>query len=291
MYQKAMERAVKRAILHDEAKERKRARKQSRGLSSTATTPPTTVLPSPSASRRASFSGGSVHAAPASQQGSAVLVDEEKGEIIVRRKWWQFGKKKVAEEHEKIRPGWRDINPFPIMLSIFSQPTNAVVLFASGESSLLPVSLGWQHCLTGAGILFSAQYTIVYTAAVTLAAEPYSYNALNIGLVILSFGAGSMAGSLGGGKYSDVILRRLKTRNGGVSVPEVSPNRATSRMQSPLMPSDAFEECHPCDTRRHCLLPGIRLDSREEGTYQCDGHHLVFLWCITDVSSVHPLSE
>lgn len=62
-----------------------------------------------------------------------VQVDEEKGVVVVKRKWWQFGKKKVEEEHEKIRPGWRDINPFPQMWSIFHQPTNAVVLFASGE--------------------------------------------------------------------------------------------------------------------------------------------------------------
>lgn len=124
VYQKAMGDAVKRAIHNDEAKEKRRVRKVSRGLSSTATTPPTTGYPSPTGSRRGSMSeGGDV----------AVVVDEEKGEVVVKRKWWQFGKPKLEEEHAKIKPGWRDVNPFPTMWSIFHQPTNAVVLFASGE--------------------------------------------------------------------------------------------------------------------------------------------------------------
>ncbi len=62
---------------------------------------------------------------------------------------------------------------------------------------------------------------------------PYSYNALNIGLVILSFGVGSIIGSIGGGKWSDMVLRKLKRANGGVSVPEV--NFPVSCPQRPLM--------------------------------------------------------
>ena len=50
---------------------------------------------------------------------------------------------------------------------------------------------------------------------------PYSYNALNIGLVILSFGVGSIIGSILGGRWSDRVLRKMKRANGGVSVPEV----------------------------------------------------------------------
>jgi len=56
-----------------------------------------------------------------------------------------------------------------------------------------------------------------------MASEPYSYNPLIIGVVILSFGAGNMVGSVAGGKWSDVYLRRLRIANGGVSVPEVIP--------------------------------------------------------------------
>jgi len=85
------------------------------------------------------------------------------------------------------------------------------------------------------GILFAAQYTVTYTAAITLAAyvypccrgvmlissSPYNYNPLIIGVVILAFGAGNMVGSVAGGKWSDVYLRRLREANNGVSVPEV----------------------------------------------------------------------
>ena len=53
---------------------------------------------------------------------------------------------------------------------------------------------------------------------------PYNYNALYIGLVILSFGVGSITGSLVGGRYSDKVLRSLKKANGGVTIPEVSPS-------------------------------------------------------------------
>lgn len=52
--------------------------------------------------------------------------------------------------------------------------------------------------------------------------EPYGYSPLIIGVVILSFGAGNMAGSVFGGKWSDVYLRKLRIANNGVSVPEVS---------------------------------------------------------------------
>lgn len=182
MYQKAMETAVRRAIHHDEAKERKRAKKAARGLPSNAPTPPTGL---------------------ATPVEGEVIADVEMSAPKERKSRLAriFGGKK--ESSDKIRPGWRDINPFPTMLSIFRRPTNAVVLGASG-------------------ILFAAQYTVVYTAAITLAREPYAYNALHIGLVLLSFGVGSMAGSLGGGKYSDVVLRRMKEANGGKSVPEVS---------------------------------------------------------------------
>jgi MFS family permease len=52
--------------------------------------------------------------------------------------------------------------------------------------------------------------------------EPYNYNALYVGIIILSFGVGSIVGSVIGGKLSDVVLRRLKKANGGIMVPEVS---------------------------------------------------------------------
>lgn len=204
-----MERAVRRAIHQDEVRERKRARKAAKGLSSNAPTPPTTGLPTPDYSRRGSFtSADAFHTNPSDAERAQVNSSDDatppKSTWISRLSPFA-GRKHLSSgggEAAKIQPGWRDVNPFPNMWSIFHQPTNAVILAASG-------------------ILFAAQYTIVYTAAITLAKGPYSYNALHIGLVLLTFGLGNMVGSIGGGKYSDVILRKLKERNGGVSVPEV----------------------------------------------------------------------
>ena len=50
---------------------------------------------------------------------------------------------------------------------------------------------------------------------------PYNYNALHVGLVLLAFGLGNIAGSVLGGRYSDKVLARLKKANGGKSEPEV----------------------------------------------------------------------
>lgn len=226
-----MERAVRRAIHQDEVRERKRARKAAKGLPSNAPTPPTTGLPTPEVSRRGSFTSADafhVHASDAERARLSASLPSHSHSHSPRRgpghgpaeasspsktskpSWIARLSPFAGRRHRsseggdaaKIQPGWRDINPFPTMWSIFHQPTNAVVLAASG-------------------ILFAAQYTIVYTAAITLAKGPYSYNALHIGLVLLTFGLGNMVGSIGGGKYSDVVLRKLKERNGGVSAPEV----------------------------------------------------------------------
>lgn len=69
-----------------------------------------------------------------------VIVDTERNEVILLRRDWRYlglRRKKVEqrereEEHEEVRPSLRDINPLPIMVSIFRQPTNAIVLLGSG---------------------------------------------------------------------------------------------------------------------------------------------------------------
>ncbi|KAI0643020.1 vacuolar DHA amino acid exporter [Trametes meyenii] len=82
--------------------------------------------------------------------------------------------------------------------------------------------------LTASGLIFAFSYSIAYTCSRTLANE-YNYNALQIGLILLSFGVGSLFGSMLGGRYSDYVLRKLKARNGGVS-------NAEMRLQSTLVP-------------------------------------------------------
>ena len=255
-----MERAVRRAIHQDEVRERKRARKAAKGLPSNAPTPPTTGLPTPEMSRRGSFTSASAfHSNAAEAERGDVGVAQE---TQTSRPSWlsrmspfagRRHKSAAGGEAAKIQPGWRDVNPFPTMWSIFHHPTNAVILAASG-------------------ILFAGQYTIVYTAAITLARAPYSYNALHIGLVLLSFGVGSMAGSLGGGKYSDVVLRKLKAANGGVSVPEVSnPSATESKADRGLTGADAPESHHTRRTHPCWVVPRLRLAGGQDGTHR--RHH------------------
>lgn len=55
----------------------------------------------------------------------------------------------------------------------------------------------------------------------TFADAPYNYNALHVGLVLVAFGGGNVIGSVFGGVYSDIVLARLKKRNGGIGKPEV----------------------------------------------------------------------
>ncbi|KAK0445989.1 vacuolar DHA amino acid exporter [Desarmillaria tabescens] len=74
--------------------------------------------------------------------------------------------------------------------------------------------------LLASGILFSYCFTVVYTTSRTLA-NAYGYDALYTGLVLLSFGLGSMVGSILGGRYSDHELARLTIKNGGRSCPEM----------------------------------------------------------------------
>ncbi|KAK0192224.1 MFS general substrate transporter [Armillaria mellea] len=77
--------------------------------------------------------------------------------------------------------------------------------------------------LLASGILFSYCFTVVYTTSRTLA-NAYGYDALYTGLVLLSFGLGSMVGSIFGGRYSDYEVARLTMESGGRSYPEMRLN-------------------------------------------------------------------
>lgn len=108
----------------------------------------------------------------------------------------------IKSTEVKVKIHIRDINPFGATFSILRSPANTLVLIYSG-------------------LLFAAQYTISYTAARSFAAEPYGYSAVIVGVVLLSFGAGNCIGSVGGGRWSDMVLKRLKNQNGGKGEPEM----------------------------------------------------------------------
>lgn len=94
-----------------------------------------------------------------------------------------------------------DVNPFPPYLRILSRKNNWAILIPSG-------------------LLFAFAFSIAYTCARTVAIY-YQYDALKTGLVLLSFGIGSIVGSVLGGRWSDRTLLRLKAANGGTSFPEM----------------------------------------------------------------------
>lgn len=95
-----------------------------------------------------------------------------------------------------------DISPIRPIWFILKQRTNVCILSASG-------------------ILFAFQYGICFTAALTFARAPYHFNSIKVGLVLLSFGIGNLAGSILGGRWSDHVLAKLRKENGGVIVPEM----------------------------------------------------------------------
>ncbi|KAH9829693.1 MFS general substrate transporter [Rhodofomes roseus] len=110
---------------------------------------------------------------------------------------------------KKLRLSLKDVNPVQPMIQVLRRPNNVVIIIASA-------------------LLFAFEYSILYTASLTLANE-YHYDALKIGLVLLSFGFGALLGSIIGGRYSDYVLVKMRARHGAESSPEM-------RLQSTLYP-------------------------------------------------------
>ncbi|GAA5907501.1 hypothetical protein JCM6882_003878 [Rhodosporidiobolus microsporus] len=102
----------------------------------------------------------------------------------------------------KVRISFRDINPLAVSGDVIKQPANFIVLLYSG-------------------FLFGSQYCITFTASRTFAGAPYNYTAIEVGLVLLAFGLGNVLGSVGGGRYSDYVLKKLRDKNGGKGEPEM----------------------------------------------------------------------
>ncbi|TNY23883.1 vacuolar DHA amino acid exporter [Rhodotorula diobovata] len=101
----------------------------------------------------------------------------------------------------KVKIRFRDINPLAAAVDVVKQPANLLVLVYSG-------------------FLFASQYCISYTASRTFAGAPWNYTPIEVGLILLSFGLGNV-GSVGGGRYSDYVLARLRAKNGGQGEPEM----------------------------------------------------------------------
>ncbi|KAJ8516981.1 hypothetical protein ONZ45_g5759 [Pleurotus djamor] len=95
----------------------------------------------------------------------------------------------------------KDINPLRPICLVLTRINNLIIVLVAGS-------------------LFAFGFLILYTTSRTLGSK-YQYDAMRIGLVLLSFGIGSLAGSPVGGRYSDYTLRKLKEANGGQRFPEM----------------------------------------------------------------------
>ncbi|KAI0088499.1 MFS general substrate transporter [Irpex rosettiformis] len=139
----------------------------------------------------------------------------------------------VTAEVKEIKLSLTDVNPVPPMLNVLSRLNNVAILACSG-------------------ILFGVTYSISYTCSITLG-KKYHYNAMEIGLVLLSFGCGNMLGSILGGRYSDYILRRMREKNGGKTEAEM--RLASTKWFLPMIPISIA--AYGWMSERHVNIGGI----------------------------------
>ncbi|PPQ68752.1 hypothetical protein CVT25_012846 [Psilocybe cyanescens] len=104
-------------------------------------------------------------------------------------------------EVPKISLTLRDVNPFKPMYLVLRRPNNVLILLTSG-------------------LLYAFGFQLAYATSRRLG-ESYGYNPLKIGLVTISYGAGSVMGSVLGGRWSDRLLKRIREANNGKSYPEM----------------------------------------------------------------------
>ncbi|KAI5988990.1 vacuolar DHA amino acid exporter [Pisolithus albus] len=104
-----------------------------------------------------------------------------------------------------------DVNPFPQMWQVIQRKNNLLILWAN------------------AGLVFSFNYSLSYTCARVLAFR-YHYDPLQIGIILLILGAGSIFGSIIGGRWSDHVVAKLKQHNGGEWYPEMRLHSAKPAM-------------------------------------------------------------
>ncbi|KAJ3510410.1 hypothetical protein NLJ89_g4692 [Agrocybe chaxingu] len=106
-----------------------------------------------------------------------------------------------SELDKTVKLSIMDVNPFKPAIKVLQRKNNNVILFASG-------------------LLFAFAFLVPYTSARTLAIF-YHYSPLKIGLVTLCYGAGNVAGSLLGGRWSDRSLARLMNESEETRNPEM----------------------------------------------------------------------
>jgi hypothetical protein len=204
LYQKATQRAIKRALEQDVHDEKKRIKKREKGLKSGDQTPANMTVPQTPTHgiagsgiatplTRNSFQGPERTAVqtpvPELADQRQVKVDLEQKEVVLepRRRVWSaltpWGKKRSTaavdndeEEHVKVKLRLADVNPAPAMWHILKRPNNFLAVTCSGKTveqsgGFINFLIADRSYATLAGLIFAAQYTITFTAAVTFAAS------------------------------------------------------------------------------------------------------------------------
>ncbi|THH05496.1 hypothetical protein EW145_g4755 [Phellinidium pouzarii] len=137
----------------------------------------------------------SVHGDVKTEEDSAATTEkdlEAQNDIIIETPT----KQSVPEPPsvQDIKLSLRDVNPLAPLPNVLKRRSNLLVLLASG-------------------LLFAFSYSIIYTCSRTFS-DFYGYNSLQVGLVLLAFGVGSMCGSICGGRWSDRSLQLLRAKYG-----------------------------------------------------------------------------
>ncbi|KAL4256353.1 MFS transporter superfamily protein [Pleurotus pulmonarius] len=109
--------------------------------------------------------------------------------------------KTTNDSSPEIKLSLKHVNPIRPLVAVLRRPNNLIILLASG-------------------FCFAFMFLVAYATSRTLG-RGYHYSPFKIGLVLLSLGIGSLAGSVLGGRYSDYTFRVLKEANGGVGCPEM----------------------------------------------------------------------
>lgn len=166
------------------------------------------------------------------KKADKALKDHNASNVSSKEKGDLAGLEPQSVPTEEVKLTLADVNILGSAWHVIRQPSNAVTLLATGKPILLSIRFALLNSDPGPtliGLTFAFQYGVCYTAALTFAAPPYNYGPIIIGCILLSFGVGSVAGSIFGGRWSDRTLRRLQLQasqnpEGGarLSTPEVS---------------------------------------------------------------------
>jgi MFS family permease len=122
---------------------------------------------------------------------------------------------------QNFRVSLADVNPLSAVGRVLRRLDNVLVLLCCG------ILYGAQVCYYPVSSeeeglnLWPPKYSLSFTASRALAAAPWNYSPVKIGLVLMSYGFGNAIGSIVGGRYSDKVLARLKRKNDGIGSPDM----------------------------------------------------------------------